>query len=444
MRPRIMGTEMEYSVGDKQNLPISKVPALPDYVVAINDYLANGARFYVDMGHKLEYASPECAGAYDATHAEFSGERIVFDTYNLLVERNILDPAVMRKCVIDDDRNTWGYHMNFSVQAKHFENERYRQFLAGHMATMAVMVGAGTEVFTETGYEIRPWQKLAGAGTGSTSEVFGSGNTREKALVSTKSESHNLDNEMARQHLTAADPNLTARMTLLKLGSTSLVMRLYETGMYDLGAVRLQSPLQAAQVVARDASLKDTFRLANDRQVTAVNVQESYLEQAESMAERYGVPRDERQTLAIWREVVDLLGTDRERAAEQVEWLGMASLLGVEIERRGLRQHADIAKLVRAVRNGWSHMDPDKNIGRRWMSQYGHEILDEDLVDRFIESAPPGTRATKRGRFIKRHSKQAQQLPKTSSSISWTEGYVGTSRFGGADLYDDGNEDEAA
>ena len=87
------------------------------------------------------------------------------------------------------------------------------------------------------------------------------------------------------------DSNMSETTTLLKVGATDLVLRMVEAGivMRDL---TLENPIRAIREVSHDMTGRRKVRLANGREVSALEIQQEYLTKAADFAERRGARRD--------------------------------------------------------------------------------------------------------------------------------------------------------
>src|SRR3712207_5371379 len=104
--------------------------------------------------------------------------------------------------------------------------------------------------------------------------------TLKRPIINTRDEPHADAEKYRRLHVIIGDANLAELSTYLKVGTTSLVLAMIEARFlpHDLS---LEEPVEALQAVSHDPSLTHTVRLRDGRQMTALEVQQVYLEQAE-------------------------------------------------------------------------------------------------------------------------------------------------------------------
>lgn len=418
--PRIIGTEMEYSRGEHLTKKTCEpTDFLPPGVYSMGQFLSNGARFYQDLGEKFEYATPECAGARDATAAEFAGQQIVYHAVEKLISENKLTRVPLRKCVVDDKGKTWGYHENYGMRRADYDSQVHREFLIAHLASRAVLMGAGQIVRQNDGaYRTLPAQKIQAA------KKLTSSNYDDKAIFNTRDEAHADNEQWARQHVVCGDPNITRRMTFLKLGSTSVVIRLGETGVGSSDYLPEEHGcLPFAITAGNDPSMTALAKTRNGKTLSALCIQENLLEQGERLAEKIELPRDELEALALWRTTLDAAKADDPDQADRIiEWRAKQRLLDKFTETQA---RADGLKdTVQALNNAWDHLDPKKNIGLRWLRDHRDTTVARELIDQYITTSPPHTRALERAGFIRNNHSQSGDF-----SINWACGHIGMSSF---------------
>src|SRR5437870_8992398 len=96
---------------------------------------------------------------------------------------------------------------------------------------------------------------------------------------------------------------------LLKVGVTDLVLRMVEenTVMRDL---TLENPIRAIREISHDITCRRKVRLANGRELSALEIQGEFLTRAQKFAARRGLGEHEARALAMWEHVMTSLETD--------------------------------------------------------------------------------------------------------------------------------------
>lgn len=414
-----MSTEMEYGV-DAERLSDGDVEScLPHDIFAIRTFLSNGGRLYADMGSKIEYAAPECAGAIEAAHAEFAGEQIALMTHEELIERHVVPPYPTRKCVADIEGNSWGYHENYQMKRSTYDSRSHVPFLAAHFATRSELVGAGFVDLHGEYPRVFPSQKIIGI-----RELLGSSSTHSKALVNTRDEPHSNKNKWARQHVVCGDPNISLETTVLKLGSTSLVLRLAETGLGKPRPIQFADPLQAAHFFGNDTTGNKKFINRDGKLVSALDVQEVLLEQCEDLSERFELPADETKTLQLWRNRLDVCKFMPDESRKVIEHRAKRELIEHKLARWS-SAGCDQSKIQNKLWNlimAWDDVRSSICVGRRWMRVQEEELYDDDLIEELIYYPPQSTRAKARGDFIWKNHREAER--DEHSRMNWDGGGV--------------------
>src|ERR687892_624290 len=230
MDRRIFGLENEYGVtcsfkGQRRLSPDEVARYLFRRVVSwgrsSNVFLRNGARLYLDVGSHPEYATPECDDIVDLVTHDKSGERILegllVDAERRLHEEGIAGDVYLFKNNTDSAGNSYGCHENYLV-ARHGEVSR----LADNLIPFLVA---------------------------------------------------------RRLHVIVGDSNMSETTMLLKVGATDLVLRMIEAGtvMRDL---TLENPIRAIREVSHDITGRRRVRLASNKEVSALEIQQEYFAKA--------------------------------------------------------------------------------------------------------------------------------------------------------------------
>lgn len=412
LRNRIIGTETEFGLitpGSSGIYSEQIHSALPTHVVGVQEFLSNGGRFYNDFNNQLEYASPECYGIVDAVHAEIAGESIAYDTLRQLKDKEKIGDFHLYKRVIDDRSNTWGYHENYLVKREAYNSWELRSLMLGHLATRNIFVGAGWWLPSEDDVAyVVPGQKSQ------TVQVAASQmTTQDKPLLNLRDEPHTLATTWARLHITSGDPNISPWATWLKLGSTSLVLRLAEEGFAPSVLNRFTKPAETSKMVGLDSELKNVYPLTNGDTMSAVDMQEWLVELCEHMAEEIDLPKEEMAILQEWRKVIGDIREDPETLMNKADWITRRKLLGGFAARHAIPDPYSPA--LSRVDQTWDMIHPKIGVGVRHRDKMGFPGFDPQRAESYITQAPPHTRANARALLIKNMPKKARD----HASIDW-------------------------
>jgi proteasome accessory factor A len=121
--------------------------------------------------------------------------------------------------------------------------------------------------------------------------------------------------------VTVSDPVMSETTTLLKAGATDLVLRMAEAATAP-PALTLASPVQALGEVSRDITGRILLRLADGRQVSALDIQREYLARARDLADERGADADSARVLGLWQRALDAIGAGNlDAIAGETDWV---------------------------------------------------------------------------------------------------------------------------
>jgi proteasome accessory factor A len=303
--------------------------------------LRNGARLNLQVTSRPQYATPECDSVLDLIAYDKAGERIL---------EELAAAAEMRL----REAGTDGAVFVFKASADSGAREKYlvsRQGEFGRLAdalvpflvTRQVICGAGKVLQTPQGAvyalsrgpgQIRTAASPAGIGS--------------RPLINTRDEPDTAARGFRRLHVALSDPNMSETTVLLKLGVTDLVLRMFDAGAV-LPDLILDNAAGALQAVSLDLTARRPLRLADGREMSALDIQREYLAKATDFPQQNAT--DER-VLRLWERVLDSVETGRlDAIARQVDWVAKYQLIeryraaaglplsAPEVARRDLAYH---------------------------------------------------------------------------------------------------------
>jgi proteasome accessory factor A len=227
--------------------------------------------------------------------------------------------------------------------------------------------------------------------------------TLKRPIINTRDEPHASADRFRRLHVIIGDANLCEVATLLKVGTTALVLELIE----DKGFTRdlsVERPVGALHAISHDPSLSTTVKLRDGGTVTAVQLQWLYLEQvAAYVQDRYGDDTDPetRDVLARWESVLTRLESDPTSLSRELDWVAKLRLLEGFRQREGLAWNAARLQLIDLQ---WADVRPEKGLYQRLAArgQVERVVTDEEVL-RAVTEPPDDTRAYFRGRCLSRY-----------------------------------------
>ncbi|ROR93417.1 proteasome accessory factor A [Salana multivorans] len=376
----------------------------PEDPAAANVLLTNGARLYVDHAHP-EYSSPEVTNARDAVLWDRAGEEVMLTAVRALAASPHTPDVRLYKNNVDGKGASYGTHENYLVD-RAVDFDAIVRHLTPFLVTRQVFTGAGRVGLGPAGEE--PGFQLSQRADYIEAEV-GLETTLRRPIINTRDEPHADPARFRRLHVIIGDANCSEVATYLKLGTTSLVLAVLEAVERGEAAVpaawdglELADPVRAVQAVSRDLTLTGQLRLADGRELTAVEIQRRYLAGVRAvLADLLAADEAELAVARAWEEVLDLLLTDRTAAARRVEWLAKLGVLEGLRERHGLAW--DHAK-VQAVDLQWSDVRPERGLFARLRAAGAVDTLvTAEEVRRAVTTPPRDTRAWFRGETVRRY-----------------------------------------
>lgn len=363
----------------------------------VNRVLTNGARFYVDHAHP-EYSSPECTTATDALIYDLAGEVILQRA--MLRAREVLahDGAeiVVYKNNSDGKGNSYGCHENYLVsRAVPFSDLVH--FMSTHFVTRQIFTGSG-KVGIEHPRQVDQHSFQISQRADFFEEEVGLETTLRRPIINTRDEPHADSLKYRRFHVIVGDANMSQTATLLKLGTTQLLLGMVEDDMFPKHLV-LADPLRAIREVSRDCSLTQFVQLGDGNKMTALDIQFELLEAAGRWAftkESNEKTTDDRLfVLETWRRVLEDLAKDFVLARDRVDWIAKLLLIEGYRERHGLRP--DDPRL-KAIDLQYHDLREERCLARRCSLS---SIIEMPLIDNAVHTPPLDTRAFLRGEVLR-------------------------------------------
>ncbi len=407
MDRRIYGLENEYGVtctlrGQRRLSPDEVARYLFRRVVhwgrSSNVFLANGARLYLDVGSHPEYATPECDLLHDLVAHDKAGERILGQLLDSaeqrLAEEGIRGDIYLFRNNTDSAGNSYGCHENY-LTSRNDELVRYSEVLIPFLVTRQIYAGAGKVLHTARGAQYSISQRAEHIWEGVSSAT-----TRSRPIINTRDEPHADSDRYRRLHVIVGDSNMSEYATFLKVGAASLVLRMLEDPGVVLRDLTLENPIRAIREISHDLTLQRTVRLANGREVTAMQVQAEYLERALRYAQTHDLSPEEKQALDMWEHVMTGLERDPFSLDREVDWVTKHQLIEAFMARHDLELGDSRVALLDLQ---YHDIRQDRSVFYKLQSAGRVErIVTDAAINEAMDSPPQTTRARLRGEFIRR------------------------------------------
>ncbi|HEV3131862.1 MAG TPA: depupylase/deamidase Dop [Acidimicrobiales bacterium] len=366
----------------------------------VNTVLTNGARYYVDHAHP-EFSTPECRDALECVRYDRAGELILtrsMEAADLAVHDG--SQLVVYKNNSDGKGNSYGAHENYLMDRA----APFTRIVAGvtpHFVTRQIFAGAGkvgaeTAVHDGTHVDFQLSQRAEFF-----EEQVGLETTLKRPIVNTRDEPHADPHRYRRLHVIVGDANLAEVATLLKVGTTSLVLAMIEDDISGSRSLALADPVTAMHDVALDRTFTRPLPMEDGSTATALAVQWELFSLARKYADDRGLDcmGDEavgEEVLKRWEAVLHGLETDPMSLSRQLDWVAKLQLIEAFRERHGLDW--DDHRLA-AVDLQYHDLRPSRSLFARMDTE---RLVTEESVVTAVTEPPRGTRAWFRGQCLKR------------------------------------------
>jgi len=404
---RIFGLENEYGVtctlrGQRRLSPDEVARYLFRRVVSwgrsSNVFLENGARLYLDVGSHPEYATPECDAIADVVAHDKAGERILegllVSAEQRLREEGIRGEVFLFKNNTDSAGNSYGCHENYLVE-RDGDFAKFTDVLIPFFVSRQVYAGAGKVLQTARGAMYCLAQRAEHIWEGVSSAT-----TRSRPIINTRDEPHADAERFRRLHVIVGDSNMSEYTTYLKVGATSIVLRMLEEDPSPWRDLTLENPIRAIREISHDVTCRRRVRLANGRELSAIELQAEYLTRALRFAKRRGLPEQEQRALEMWEHVMCALESDPLKLEREIDWVAKYHLIEAFRRRHDLPlTHPRVALVDLAYHDVSRGRSLYYILERRGQME---RMVTDDAVERAVHEPPATTRARLRGAFIRR------------------------------------------
>ena len=407
MQRRIFGIENEYGVtctlrGQRRLSPDEVARYLFRRVVSwgrsSNVFLANGARLYLDVGSHPEYATPECDSVRQLVVHDKAGERIL-EQLLTSAEQRLGDEGVhgdvyLFKNNTDSAGNSYGCHENYCTSRRD-DFSSYTEVLIPFLVSRQIYAGAGKVLQTARGARYCVSQRAEHIWEGVSSAT-----TRSRPIINTRDEPHADAERYRRLHVIVGDSNMSEYTNFLKVGACSLMLRMLEEPQVVLRDMTLENPIRAIREISHDMTCTQRVRLANGREVSALDIQSEYLNRALRFAEYHDLTDEEQLALDMWEYTLSHLEDDPLKLDRELDWVIKYKLIEAYRERHDLTLGDARVALV-----DLQYHDVNRERGLFYrMQRKGmvDRIVTDEEISHAVEHPPQTTRARLRGEFIKR------------------------------------------
>jgi proteasome accessory factor A len=370
----------------------------------VNTVLTDGARFYVDHAHP-EFSTPECADALECVLYDRAGDLVLRRAMEA-ADRLVTDGRrlVIYKNNSDGKGNSYGAHENYLMdRATPFH--RVVAAVTPHFVTRQLFTGAGKVGLELPSDPFYPDHGPVDFQLSQRAEFFeeevGLETTLKRPIVNTRDEPHADATRYRRLHVIVGDANLSDVATLLKVGTTSLVLAMVEDDVTGPRTLALAQPVRSMHQVSMDRTLRQPLELVDGSTATALDIQWELFGLARKYAEDRGLACmvDEAvgfEVLRRWEEILHGLETDPMSLARQLDWVAKLALLEAYRERHGC-DWSD--PRLAAVDLQYHDLRPSRSLFARLDTE---RLVTDDQVAAAVDTPPRRTRAWFRGQCLLR------------------------------------------
>ena len=239
-----------------------------------------------------------------------------------------------------------------------------------------------------------------------------SATTRSRPIINTRDEPHADAERYRRLHVIAGDSNMSEYATNVKVGTVVALLQMIERDAVfrDLS---LENPIRAIREIAHDLTCRRKVRLANGRELSALDIQWEYFDRVVRFSRNPGFPTEVQSCSRS-------LGASPHRSREGPAVTRPRGRLGDQIPSARALPRATLS--CRSRTHAWPCSTSPITMSTAARGIY-NLLLRQDMVDRVVDEseiqeakdlAPQTTRARLRGEFIK-----AAKAKRRDFTVDW-------------------------
>ena len=366
-----------------------------------NTVLTNGARFYVDHAHP-EYSTPECLTPLECLVHDKAGEEVLRRAMTAAAARIPDQPApIVHKNNSDGKGNSYGCHENYMMD-RAVPFAKVIEGVVPHFVSRTIFTGSGKVGVETPALDAETVHFQISQRAEFFEEIVGLETTLKRPIVNTRDEPHADPTRFRRLHVIVGDANLSEIATLLKVGTTAIVLAMIEDDAGPTRDLSLADPVRALHQVSADLTLHRALPLSDGGSATALEMQWELFGAARKYAESQGLGAlgDDGTVGALvlqhWETVLGGLESDPAGLADTLDWVAKQQLLLAYQERHGCRWNDP---RLAALALQYHDLRPDRSIYQRLGLR---RLITPAETALAVSEPPPGTRAWFRGKCLAR------------------------------------------
>ncbi len=381
----------------------------PNSTFTTDVFLSNGSRVYIDVGH-LEYCTPESLGPRQAAATDAAGA-IVMD--RLRANSGSGQAVIYRRTGLAGNTErrsanlTNGHHENFLVPTDGSEliDQHMPTFLATRLWAWSGIVRSNFELS----------QKITGIGRANTvASLSGFTTEGKKPMMHLKAgeidEDVNANPKWSRLEIRFAESTHMPHAKFLSYAATSLVLRLcaHHNLVPELGRYNVDHAIAdvVASNISQDLTLREVQR-THGGYVTALDVQDHYVEMFEKINEVIELPDDERMAIPLLRALIDDMrqvqkgNEDLKLIANRVEWAARYRYISRKLGEEAITITNPEAEALDLLWDRNSSGYGPRYAKRTRMTDAIAKIgPSQEMIDHHVYNSPSSTRANLRAQLI--------------------------------------------
>ena len=132
------------------------------------------------------------------------------------------------------------------------------------------------------------------------------------------------------------DSNMSEYATFLKVGTTSIMLRMLEDPGVVMRDMTLENPIRAIREISHDTTCRRRVRLANGREASALEIQTEYLERASRYQQAKGLSLLEEKALGMWEHCLKGIEKDPWSLDRECDWVMKRKIIEAYRERESI------------------------------------------------------------------------------------------------------------
>lgn len=383
-----------------------------DVEVRADRVLPSGARLYNDHGHP-EFSTPECTSLYELIAQDRAGERIMQACAQRRMHRMGGGLVALYKNNTDFHGASYGCHESYLTNRSVPFEELLQSILpffvtrqiyagAGKVGVEAAQSGAAAALSVTAPYQLSQRADFF-ATIASVDTLY------NRPIVNTRDEPHSDPRRFRRFHVICGDANLCEVATLLKTGTTLIVLRLIETGWRPEG-IALRDPVAAIKHISRDQSFRWLGERHDGGTIGAVEVQRVYLAAAKERLT--GLSEEADAVLVEWEQVLNRLESAPLSLTDTLDWVAKRALLEEFREAENLEWNDPT---LLSLDLEYHNVDPEAGLyyGLEQEGRVRRVVTDEEIIQAMTHPPAGSPRAIVRGLAV-------AKFPDAVQSVTWS------------------------